>query len=81
MAFAMGYSTPGGYASGILLGSCQFGEGRFVLNTFPVLENLDAHAAADRLLLSMIGDTAGHVDAPLSDLSSDFDAHLRAIGY
>jgi hypothetical protein len=80
-AFAMGYSTPGGYASGILSGSYRFGEGRFVLNTFPVLENLDAHPAADRLLLNLIGYAAGFVQAPLSELPSDFDAQLRAIGY
>jgi len=80
-AFAMGYSTPGGYASGILLGSYRFGEGRFVLNTFPVLENLDAHPAADRLLLNLIGYAAGFVQAPLSELPSGFDAQLRAIGY
>jgi hypothetical protein len=80
-AFAVGYSTPGGYASGILLGSYRFGEGRFVLNTFPVLENLDVHPAADRLLLNLIAYAAGFVRAPLSELPSGFDAQLRAIGY
>ncbi len=80
-AFAMGYSTPGGYASGILLGSYRFAEGRFVLNTFPVLENLDAHPAADRLLLNMIAYAAGFAHAPLSELPSGFDAQLQAIGY
>jgi hypothetical protein len=80
-AFAVGYSIPGGYASGILLGSYRFGEGRFVLNTFPVLENLDVHPAADRLLLNLISYAAGFVEAPLSEPHSGFDAQLRAIGY
>ncbi len=53
-AFAAGYSTRGGYASGILLGAYHFGEGQFILNTFPVLDQLDHHPAADRLLLNLV---------------------------
>jgi hypothetical protein len=52
-----------------------------VLNTFPVLENLDAHPAADRLLLNLIAYAAGFVDKPLAELPSNFDAQLKAIGY
>src|SRR5260370_4271470 len=40
-AFAAGYSTRGGYASGILLGTYRWGEGQFILNTFPLLEQFD----------------------------------------
>jgi len=80
-AFAIGYSTPGGYASGVLLGAYRFGEGRFLLNTFPVLENLEAQPAADRMLLNMIGYAAGFVQAPLSALPAGFEAQLREIGY
>jgi hypothetical protein len=53
-AFAVGYSTLGGYTSGVLVGTYRLGAGRFVLNTLRVLENLDRHPAADRLLLNMI---------------------------
>lgn len=60
-AFAVGYSIPGGYASGILAGSYRHGEGRFVLNAFRVLENIDAHPAADRMLLNLIRYAAGFV--------------------
>jgi hypothetical protein len=80
-AFATGYSTPGGYASGVLLGSYRFGEGTFIVNTFPVLEHLDAHPAADRLLLNMIQHSAGFVKLPLVPLPPDFDSQLGAIGY
>ena len=80
-AFAMGYSTPGGYASGLLMSVHRFGEGRFMLNTFPLLENLDVEPAADRLLLNMIGYAAGFVQAPLSELPAGFETQLREIGY
>jgi hypothetical protein len=51
-AFAVGYSTAGGYASGVLVGSYKFADGQFVVNSFPILENIDYHPAADRLLLN-----------------------------
>jgi hypothetical protein len=80
-AFATGYPAPGGYASGILLASYRFGEGRFVVNTFPTLENVDTHPAADRLLLNLIDYATGFVGKPRAELPSDFDAQLKAIGY
>ncbi|HWE62823.1 MAG TPA: glycoside hydrolase family 2 TIM barrel-domain containing protein, partial [Chloroflexota bacterium] len=43
-----------GYASGFLAASYPFGAGRFLLNTLRILENVDRHPAADRLLLNMI---------------------------
>ena len=80
-AFATGYPAPGGYASGILLASYRFGEGRFVVSTFPTLENVDTHPAADRLLLNLIDYATGCVGKPVAELPSDFDAQLKAIGY
>jgi hypothetical protein len=80
-AFATGYPAPGGYASGILLGSYRFGEGRFVINTFPILENVDMHPAADHLLLNLIDYATGFLGRPLEELPADFDAQLRAVGY
>lgn len=53
-AFATGYPTPGGYASGVCSGAYKLGEGRFVLNVFHIEENLDANPAAERILLNMI---------------------------
>jgi hypothetical protein len=80
-AFAAGYSTPGGYASGILLGSYRFGAGRFMVNTFPVLQNLDAHPAADRLLYNMVRYAATFTSQPVADLPPKFEAQLNSIGY
>ncbi len=53
-AFATGYCCEGGYASGIMLGSWRLGSGRVVVNTFRVLDELDRHPAAERLLLNLV---------------------------
>jgi hypothetical protein len=53
-AFAVGYSTPGGYASGLVAGSYPSGSGRFLLNTLRVLPLIDQHPAADRILLNLV---------------------------
>ncbi len=54
-AFASGYyALPGGYGSSILMGAWKSGQGRFILSTPYILENLDAHPAADRLLVNLI---------------------------
>jgi Glycosyl hydrolases family 2, TIM barrel domain/Glycosyl hydrolases family 2/Glycosyl hydrolases family 2, sugar binding domain len=80
-AFAAGYSTPGGYASGVLLGSYKFGAGQFFVNTFPLLENNDTHPAADLLLLNLIQYAAASVHGPAVPLPTDFDARLAEIAY
>jgi hypothetical protein len=80
-AFAAGYSTPGGYASGVLLGSYKFGAGQFFVNTFPVLENIDTHPAADRLLLNLVEYAATSVQGPAVALPADFGDRLKEIGY
>jgi hypothetical protein len=80
-AFATGYSTPGGYASGILLGSYKFGTGRFIVNTFPILDHIDDHPVADRLLLNLIQHAAKMTNGSASALPSDFNARLKEIGY
>ncbi len=60
-SFATGYCGFGsqGYESGILISEHQLGRGRFLLNTIPILENVDAHPAADRLLLNLVRYAAG----------------------
>lgn len=55
-AFAVGYSCPGGYASGLLLATYPFGQGRLRLNTLRILDNLGDHPAAGQLLLNMLQD-------------------------
>ncbi len=80
-AFATGYSTPGGYASGVLLASYKFGAGEFILNTFPMLEYIDKHPAADRLLLNMIQFAASTVQGPVVPLPDNFPSIIKEIGY
>jgi len=54
-AFATGHHTRAtGYACGLMLAAYQRGPGRLILNAFRLLENLDQHPAADRLLLNLI---------------------------
>jgi hypothetical protein len=80
-AFAAGYSTPGGYVSGILLGRYAFGEGHFIVNTFPILEQLDRHPAADRLLINLLQYGGSMAEKPQASLPAGFDEQLRSIGY
>jgi hypothetical protein len=80
-AFAAGYSTKGGYASGVLLGVYPFGAGRFIINTFPLLDQVGRHPAADRLLLNLVKYAAPSTDRPLVDLPGDFNELLKKIGY
>jgi hypothetical protein len=79
-AFAVGY-LPGNYASGVLVGSYTFGAGRFILNTPLILENIDIHPAADRLLLNMINYAASFAKGPAAPLPKNFEKTLKTIGY
>ncbi len=64
-AFAICHSSRAdGYAAGVMLGAYRFGAGRIVLNTFNVLEQVDKHPAADRLLLNLIAYGAESVEHP-----------------
>jgi hypothetical protein len=53
-AFAAGYTCPGGYDCGVMVGRFKLGAGWLVLNTLNVLNQLDKHPAADRLLLNLV---------------------------
>ncbi len=79
--FATGYTTPGGYSSGALLSSYSFGAGGFYLNAFPILENVDHHPVADRMLLNMIQHAGLKVTAPLQELPANFGEQLKEIGF
>jgi hypothetical protein len=82
--FATGYQGGGsldrfrlGYASGLLFAGYRFGQGRFFINTFPMLENLDTNPAADRMLLNILRYVQNDADKPLSALPEDFDTLLN----
>ena len=53
-AFALGYCCRGGYDSGIVIAALNRGKGRIILNSLQVLDHLDRHPAADRLLLNLV---------------------------
>jgi hypothetical protein len=69
------------YASGLMVAVYPLGEGRFVLNTLRVRENLDSHPVAERLLRNMLRYAARDVDKPAANLPADFNAQLKSIGY
>lgn len=79
--FATGYTNPGGYSSGTLLTSYTFAAGRFYVNAFPILDHVDRHPVADRMLLNMIQHAASAITEPLKELPSDFEERLKKIGY
>jgi hypothetical protein len=80
-SFAAGYSTAGGYASGVLLGSYKFGAGQFIMNSFPIINYVDNHPVADRLLLNLINYAGSFTNGPAVALPADFPSRLKEIGY
>jgi hypothetical protein len=80
-SFAVGSYQPGGYNAGTHITVHALGAGAFVLNSLPILEHLDRHPAADRLLLNMVRYGQQLAGADTSPLPPDFDARLGAIGY
>ena len=65
-----------GYVSGLFLSSHRLGAGRMFLNTFRILENLDTHPAADRLLLNLIAYAGEDLKGRMRALPKDFDRWL-----
>jgi len=79
-AFAAGY-IPGGYFSGVLMGAYRFGAGQVILNTLSVLENVDRHPAADRLVPNLVEDAAGRVAPEAAALPAGWEERLAQIGF
>ena len=85
-SFATGYQDGSlretfrlGYASGLLFAGYRFGHGMFFINTFPMLENLDANPAADRMLLNIIRYVQDDADKSLATLPDDFSSLLEKL--
>jgi len=82
VAIALCHSAPpGGYASGTMLGAYNFGAGKVIVNTLQVIENIDAHPTADRLLLNMITYAASSAGGTVAPLPDDFDARMKEIAF
>ncbi|MCX6030513.1 MAG: hypothetical protein NT169_14600 [Chloroflexi bacterium] len=79
-AFAAGY-IPGGYFAGVLMGAYHLGAGQFLLNSLSILDNVNRHPAADRLLLNLIETSAGSIAQAPAPVPADLDSLLEAIGY
>ena len=56
------HRCPGGYGCGLLVAAYRHGAGKIILSTLHLVENLDAHPAADRLLLNLIRYAQHQVD-------------------
>jgi len=80
-AFATGYTAEGGSPSGVLLGAYKFGAGQFIVNTFPILDNIDRHPVADRLLLNLIQYAMDSAQGPQTPLPGDFEGWLKSVHY
>ena len=53
------HAYPTGYACGLLIAMYRCDAGRLILNTSLILENLDQHPAADRLLVNLVQEATG----------------------
>jgi hypothetical protein len=69
------------YSSGLMLSVHAFGDGRFILNTLRIRENLGKHPVTDRLLFNLIQYAGLDRQRPLAELPADFEEQLKAIGY
>jgi hypothetical protein len=70
-----------GYSSGLTVAVYKLGEGRFVLNSLAIRENLGPSPVAERLLRNLLRWTARDAGKPPAALPADFDRRLEAIGY
>lgn len=82
VAFAVGNPDyEGFYTSGLLIGVYSFGEGRFIVNSLHIAENLGGQPAADRLFANLLDYLAGDMARPLAPAPADLEAKLRTIGF
>jgi hypothetical protein len=65
------------YFSGVHIGLYRVGAGSFILNSFPLMQNLDKHPAADRLILNLIQYAKTQVNKQLESLPKDFNKTLK----
>jgi hypothetical protein len=81
-AFAVCHSSrPDGYAAGVMLGAYPLGAGKLLLNTFNILDQVDKHPAADRLLLNLMAYAAESTQGPPAPLRDDFETVIKELGY
>jgi hypothetical protein len=69
------------YCSGVHVGVWDFGQGRFIVNTLLIGENLGKDPAADRLFCNMLNFASRDINQPMTKLSENFNQQLKEIGY
>jgi len=73
--------TSEGYQSDLLVSIHSLGEGRFILNSLKIRENLGQVPAAERLLRNMLNHAARDTEKPPASLPADFEVQLGSLGY
>ena len=61
-----------------MIGSYQLGAGHFFLNTLNIVEQVDKHPAADRLLLNLVRHAHTRRQRRVVKLPADFNSRLNA---
>ena len=69
------------YCSGVHVGVWNFGQGRFIVNTLHIGENLSKDPAADRLLCNMLNFASRNINEQMTKLPENFNQQLVEIGY
>jgi hypothetical protein len=69
------------YCSGVHVGVWDFGQGRFIVNTLHIGENLGKDPAADRLFCNMLVFAGRDIHKPMTKLPENFDQQLDDVGY
>lgn len=69
------------YCSGVQVGVWNFGEGRFIVNTLNITNNLGTDPAADRLFSNMLRFASKGIFKPLAGIPLNFNQQLADIGY
>ncbi len=73
--------TSEGYHSDLQVSVHTLGEGRFIINTLNIRENLGQVPAAERLLRNMLNFAGRNRIKALAELPTDFDGQLGSMGY
>ncbi|MCA9417470.1 MAG: hypothetical protein KC917_14410, partial [Candidatus Omnitrophica bacterium] len=69
------------YSSGLMLSVYKLGEGRFILNTLRIRENIGTDPVAEKLFANLLSYAAGESDQPLADSHEGFEETLKNLGF
>lgn len=70
----------GNYSSGAVMAAMPFGEGKIILSSFRLLENLGRHPAADRIVLNQLAFGSADLQKPLSSVPAAVSEQIERIG-